>query len=75
MAFVVVLFRGEEVTRRELSGPVVIGGRRAMIGMGRDITLRRRTEEVVFHPAYFELGRALWFEAMRIQRERVKMDD
>ena len=25
--------------------PVVIGGRRAMIGMGRDITMRRRTEE------------------------------
>jgi diguanylate cyclase (GGDEF)-like protein/PAS domain S-box-containing protein len=25
--------------------PVVIGGRRTMIGMGRDITLRRRTEE------------------------------
>mgnify|MGYP000327156481 CR=1 FL=1 len=25
--------------------PVVIGGRRAMIGMARDITLRRRTEE------------------------------
>jgi hypothetical protein len=42
MAFVVVLFRGEEVTRRELSGPVVIGRSPECDISVRDILLSRR---------------------------------
>ena len=42
MAFVVVLFRGEEVTRRELSGPVVIGRAPECDISVRDILLSRR---------------------------------
>src|SRR5688572_7322532 len=42
MAFVVVLFRGEEVTRRELNGPVVIGRAPECDISVRDILLSRR---------------------------------
>src|SRR5687768_2667546 len=42
MAFVVVLFRGEELTRRELTGPLVIGRAPECDVSVRDILLSRR---------------------------------
>src|SRR5690349_12446235 len=42
MAFVVVLFRGEEVDRRELNGPITIGRAPECDISVRDILLSRR---------------------------------
>lgn len=47
MAFVVVLFRGEELTRREVTGPLVIGRAPECDVSVRDILLSRRHCQIV----------------------------